>query len=211
MAQSAGVLRLVREALAGVKVSGKCGRDYLQGLLAGHVNKAGLLADQEDAQQFLRAGMPVWRSKDTGQVEQTTGRRRIDIVVHDDRKPIALIETESDLNDLKRAGVTNRSGHYDVSSIAHDSSGAHFDSYKSLERMAAAAHYWARHAMGGTYPDPSSGVATLEQLRSDTPDKHNPLGLELILVSGSCRTYDAGILSRRLVSLGAELVCVTEK
>jgi hypothetical protein len=69
-------------------------------------------------------------------------RRKIDIVVRAGQQPIALIEIESDLNDLKKSGVTNRNGHYDVFSIAKSADGAYFDSYKPLERMAAAAFYF---------------------------------------------------------------------
>ena len=58
---------------------------------------------------------------------------------------VCLIETESDLNDLREQGVSGRSGHYDVLSVARRDDGTWFHSYKSLERMAAAAWYATGH------------------------------------------------------------------
>lgn len=190
-------------------MSGKCGRDQLQGLVASHIRAAGLIADTEDSQQFLRRGMPVWRSKDSNQIEETAARRRIDIVVYDDERPVALVETESELGDLRLSGVTRRNGHYDVFSIGRDSEGQWFHSYKSLERMAAAAQYYSMHLQTGEYPDASAGIAHLEQIQSDDPQHHNASGLELILVSGRCRDLDLRVLAKRLVSLDADLICVT--
>jgi hypothetical protein len=202
---------LVKSAVSLTPVRGKQGRDLLQGLVANHISQAGLVADLEDQGQFLQSGMPVWRSKDTGQVELTPGRRLTDIVVYDQRKPIALIEIESDLNDLRRTGVTNRNGHYDVHSIARDANGSFFHSYKSLERMAAAAMYHALFTESGAYPTSDQGVSRLQKLASDDPSDHNPMALELILVSGSCRSYDREVLAKRLQSLGAQLICVTQR
>lgn len=151
--------------------------------------------------------MAVWRSRDNDSVEATPGRRRIDLVVYDDARPVALVETESDLNDLRIGGTSRRSGHYDVFSIARSAHGRPFDSYKSLERMAAAAFYWYRAQQLGGYPSPQEGVALLEGVRSDSPEHHNPGKLGLFLVSGTIRPQDRGILDRRLRALGAQLLC----
>jgi hypothetical protein len=167
------------------------------------------MADTEDSQQFLLRGMPVWRSKDTQQIEVTAARRRIDIVVYAIERPIALVEIESDLGDLRLSGVTRRNGHYDVFSIGGDSEGQWFHSYKSLERMAAAAQYHSMFSQTGEYPDISSGIAHLERLQSDDPKAHNPSGLELILVSGRCREVDHRVLAKRLTALNASLICIS--
>ena len=203
------VAEIVRAAVEGFPVSGKCGRDQLQGHVASSIEAAGLVADTEDSQQFLRRGMPVWRSKDTNEIEMTTARRRIDIVAYHGGRPIALVEIESELGDLRLSGVTRRNGHYDVFSIAQDSVGQWFHSYKSLERMAAAAQYHAISQQTGEYPDVSVGVAHLERMQSDHPEVHNTSGLELILVSGRCREVDHRILAKRLGSLNAKLICVS--
>jgi len=165
----------------------------------------GFRVDYQDRSGFLGYGLPVWRDKNSGEVELTNGRRRIDIVVYDnDNRSVALVETESDLNDLKRSGVTNRNGHYDVFSIARDSTGEHFHSYKSPERMAAAAFYrWTREVRGA---EESEMKQMLEKLSSDDPAAHNPLGLGLFLVTGYCRPTDREILAPRLRSLNASLL-----
>ena len=123
-------------------------------------------------------------------------------MVYSDDKPIGLVEIESDLDDLKAAGVSKRRGHYDVFSISRSGSESYDDSYKSLERMAAAAFYRAT---------PEDGPAQLEKTCSDEPGIHNPTGLAIILVVGRCRTQDSAILKPRLNSLDAELVCVSAK
>ncbi len=205
------ISELISQWAKSVTVEGKSGTRLLQPSLAGVLRAGGFVADEEDSRQVLRAGMPVWRSKESGQVEPTTNRRRIDIVVYDDSRLVALVETESDLNDLRSSGVTRRSGHYDVASIARAESGTYFDSYKSLERMAAAAYYHHVQATSGEYPSSDAGVRSLASLRSSEPAIHNPSGLALILVSGTCRAGDRGILAPRLASLGAELVCVSER
>lgn len=193
----------ISTAIAKLDIVGKTGKKLLQGSIASALQEAGFVADQEDRGHFLKAGMPVWRDKDSKQVETTSARRLIDIVVYSNARPVALIETESDLNDLRPSGVTHRNGHYDVFSIARSGSGDHFHSYKSLERMAAAAFY----SQLTPYPIPTTAEALLEALRSDVAEVHNPIGLPLFLVSGFCRPHDAGILAPRLKSLGAELIC----
>src|ERR1700675_3941689 len=45
-----------------------------------------------------------------------------------------------------------RDRHYDVWSIDRNEDGTYFDSYKSLERMAAAAFYWYLFRKTGRYP-----------------------------------------------------------
>jgi hypothetical protein len=193
------------------KVSGKSGKRQLQPSLAVALREAGFTADEEDQGQILRSAMPVWRSKDNQTIEPTTGRRRVDIVVYRDSTPIALIETESDLNDLRTSGVTRRNGHYDVWSIARTADGAYFDSYKSLERMAAAAFYWYQSKKTGRYPSVDEATQSLEAIRSNERSNHNPGHLALFLVSGSCRTQDNAALEPRLRSLGAQLICVSVK
>jgi len=210
MLYNGSVAELVRSAIVGTVVPGKIGRDVLQGQIAAHLQKAGLVADKEDTKQFLRAAMPVWRSKDNSEIERTAARRLIDIVAYAGEQAIALIEIESDLNDLRQNGVTRRNGHYDVYSISADEKGEYFNSYKSLERMAAAAIYHSWFMGSGNYPTPDEAIARLQALRSDDPAAHNPAGFELILVSGRCRAMDRPLLSKRLTSLRAQLICVTQ-
>jgi len=183
----------------------------LQPTLAIALREAGFTADEEDQRQMLAPGMPVWRSKDDSTIEPTAGRRRVDIVVYRDSTPIALVETESDLNDLRSTGVTHRNGHYDVWSIARSAAGTHFDSYKSLERMAAAAFYWYQFRETGRYPSVEEATRSLELVRSNEIAAHNPGHLALFLISGNCRAHDQAVLAPRLHSLGAHLVCVSVK
>lgn len=198
----------LRKAIASsvslLNVRGKCGRDILQPAIAEKLNAAGFIADLEDSRSLLGSGLAVWRSKDNGEIEPTRARRLVDIVVYDQDKLVALIETESDLDDLRATGVTNRNRHYDVWSIAKSQSGQFFDSYKSLERMAATAFYASLPAR----PTPEDAVAKLTALRSSQPSDHNPLAIHLFLVSGRCRPIDHTILAPRLKSLDAELMCV---
>ena len=128
-------------------------------------------------------------------------------MVYKNRDLVALIETESDLNDLRVDGVTKRNGHYDVASIAKTKDGTHFNSYNSLERMASAAFYWSVLRGTGRYPSPLDAVRMLEGVMSDDSKDHNPGQVPLFLVSGLCRRQDPVILSRRLESLGAQLIC----
>jgi len=187
---------------------GKVGKSLLQPSLAAALRDAGFTADEEDQGRMLRPGMPVWRNKATGLVEPTPSRRRIDIVVYWQSTLAALIETESDLNDLRTVGITRRNGHYDVASIAQDSQGRPFDSYKSIERMAAAAFYWHLARTDGQYPGVDQATSRLMSLRSDDDKDHNPDQIPLYLVTGSCRAMDREILEPRLRALGARLFCV---
>jgi Holliday junction resolvase len=205
------VLVIVRAFAAGIQVRGKIGKSMLQPALACELRSGGFNVDEEDSAGLLRAGMPVWRSKDDGRVVPTMGRRRLDLVVYRGSHVAALIETESDLNDLRESGVSSRSGHYDVASIARRADGSFFNSYNSLERMAAAAYFHDRFVRSGTYPEARQAAQVLEEIASDAPTDHNPAGILLVLVSGLCRPKDAGILKPRLDALGAHLVCCSSR
>jgi len=197
---------IIRTALLPLKISGKSGQKILQPVIADAINNAGYEADKEDGGIFLRAAMPVWRSKNTGAIEITKTRRKIDIVVKSKGQPIALIETESDLNDLKRDGITRRNGHYDVFSIAKSGKCLHFDSYKSLERMAAAACYFHLQQTMANELSPEAAVTLIEAISSDQPSDHNPTNIAMFLVTGSSRQQDKEILRPRLLSLNAQLI-----
>lgn len=202
------IIRLVQQTLSRVDTTGKAGRRTLQPGIAAALRAAGFNADEEDKGLVMATGMYPWRAKETGLPEPTASRRRIDVVVYHAEQPIAFIETESDLDDLRPPGTTNRrNGHYDVHSIAKGVDGKSYESYKSLERMAAAAFYWAHAKSTGTYPSPQLGLTLLEAIRSNGAPEHNPAGLLLVLVSGRCRTQDPAILAPRLNSLGAHLLC----
>ena len=187
---------------------GKTGKRQLQPTLAVALREAGFVADQDDPGQILRSGMPAWRSKDDGNIEPTIARRLVDIVLYQDQRLVGMIETESDLNDLRESGVTRRNGHFDVWSIARSATGSHFDSYKSLERMASAVFYWHLLQKTGVYPTAEEAMTMLSANKADHRDEHNPANIGLYLVSGFCRAQDKAILAPRLRSLGAELVCV---
>ncbi len=201
------VRTIIRAVIDPIHVSRdqKIGRSVLQPRLAEAFKAHGLRADLEDGRQMLQSGMRVWRSRDDSKTVETVGRRRIDIVVYDQADLIALVEIESDLDDLVTGGTKNRSGHYDVYSIARSGAGMWFDSYKSLERMAAAAFYRAASLSAGRYPGPDEGEDALRRIKSDVCAEHNPLAVPLFLVTGRCRPSDPAILKARLDSLGAEL------
>jgi hypothetical protein len=194
----------------GQSFAGKCGESDLKPAIATSLESLGFDVDTRDKKKFLRTGMHVWRDNETRNVILTRGRRLIELVIYSEERPIALIEAESDLNDLVNFGVKRRNDHYDVASIGCTANGEYFNSYKSLERMAAAAFYFYRYKTDGTYPDPITGLAALSALRSNNPTVHNPLRLPLLLVAGTCRTGlpidDRKLLEPRLKSLGAELI-----
>lgn len=191
---------VISKALQGLNIDGKTGKGLLQGRLVDFLGRAGFDADDEDTLQFLRGGLSVWRSKDTLNIEETRGRRRIDIVVRYKGSVVGLVETESDLNDLREHGVTRGSGHYDVVSIARAADGDWFHSYKSVERMAAGAFYAAGHS-----------TEDLVRVQSNEPGVHNPLSIPMFVVTGVCRAKDRRILQPRLDSLGARLMAVIER
>ncbi|SRR5579862_405359 len=186
---------------------GKIGRQLHEDITAALRNLTEFRIVKEDEAKFLQAQMPVWRDKKNNEIEPTKTQRKIDIVVYSVDLPIALIEVESDLNDLQLSGISNRRGHYDVFSIARSAAGHYFHSYKSLERMAAAAMYYHLRESSHNYSQ-ESAVEYLESLMSDSPTDHNPSKLPMFLVSGSCRAMDHGILAPRLKSLDAELICL---
>jgi hypothetical protein len=194
------ILQLIRRGTASVPIRGKVGKRLLQPKIAQVLTAAGYDVDVEDTRGFFPPSLPAWRDKQSFEVVVTTGRRRIDLVVRRNEKVVALIETESDLNDLREHGVSGRSGHYDVFSIAGRADGTWFHSYKSLERMASAAWYAT-----GRSPE------ALQQLRSDAQEAHNLKGICLILVTGSTRAIDCRILAPRLNALGASLISVAAR
>ena len=203
--KSEDIRKAIQSALSKISIVGKLGSNILQPAIASAIRNAGFEVDEEDDAFFLSPRLSVWRSKDTNETEKTGTRRQIGIVVHGNGRPIALIETESDLNDLKRDGVTRRNGHYDVLSIARNADGASFNSYKSLERMAAAAFYHHLQDQGFDMA-PELAERAIGSIRSNEPRDHNPAGLALFLVTGFCRQMDKKILQPRLSSLNAELI-----
>lgn len=210
MSTAAEVLDLIVRSVSELRISGKMGKSHLQPIIASALRTAGFVADEEDDARILPSGIPVWRSKDNHAVVETIVRRRVDIVVYRDGQLAAMIETESSLGDLRVSGVTRRNGHYDVESIAKNADGGYFDSYKSLERMATAAFSWSIFCKTGAHPLPQQAQALLEAIRSDDSTLHNPENVPLFLVSGLCRNIDEPILSRRIKSLSATLVCVND-
>jgi hypothetical protein len=190
----------------------KCGK-YIQDAVAAGLNEPPHFSTRkEDSDHFLQAQMPVWRTKrDNREIERTVKRRKIDIVVYEKENPAALIEIESDLNDLRRSGITNRASgkNYDVFSIAKAASGEHFHSYHSLERMAAAAFYYDLRRRYQSLAEDDFAKFSLESLsaiNSDAMEDHNPAGLPMFLIVGSYRNLDYDILKPRLDSLGAKLL-----
>lgn len=191
---------ILSRGLDGLRIGKKPGQRQLQPLVQSLLSAEGYCVDREDSLGYLASGHPVWRDKETFQIVSTSKRRLIDLVIRRNDEVIALVETESDLNDLREHGVSRRSGHYDVFSIARDSIGSWFHSYKSLERMASAAFY----AAGGS-------PAALERLTSNDASDHNPKSVGLFLVTGRSRAIDRKILAPRLSSLDARLISVIEK
>jgi hypothetical protein len=178
----------------------KGGRDLVQPAIQRALKEAGYVVDYEDSCCFLRAGMPVWQLYSSGAhiVDATAGRRAIDLVVYgpNNRSPVALVEVESDL-----ANMGSKAG-YAVASIAYDARGQPFDSYKSVERMAAAVQFWAMQQASGRYPTSAEGVGRLQAIRSDSPADHNPTGISLLLVCEVANQKHVELLKPRLESLG---------
>jgi len=197
------IYQIARTTVSDVFIRDKIGRGVLQPKICEALRRAGYVVAPEDSDHFLKRGMPVWRNKKDQQIEVTKGRRAIDLVVYLNEEVVALIETESDLDNLREHGFSGKGDGYDVYSIARNEDGSFFHSYKSLERMAAAAYY---HHLSKTQQtrDP---VQVLEGLMSESPTVHNPEELPLLLISGQCRSRDRRILSPRLKSLGARLIC----
>lgn len=198
---------ILTDYLSGKNYSGKVGSKLLQPEIANELQKAGLIVDCEDSKNWLQAKIPVWRSKDTGLVVETKQRRRIDIVAYDvNQQLVALIELESDLDDLREEGVSKRSGHYDVWSIARNHRGDYFDSYNSIERMAVAAYALYMTNRDCIYPTSDHICNELVSISSKDKEVHNPLQVPMFLVAGRTRDKDCGILEPRLKSLGTTLL-----
>jgi len=209
--ERAKIQQCMLSILAPLSIEGKTGKKLLQPMIAEGLERAGYVVDVEDTLGYLPPSLPVWRRKDTGEIEPTAGRRRIDIVVYKNASPIALVETESDLNALRESGYSKGSGQYDVFSISRSGSGEWFNSYKSLERMASAVHYNSRTLdTESKIKSRPNGVHSLECIQSDAPTIHNPHSLPLFLVTGTCRERDPRILLPRLRSLDATLVCASD-
>lgn len=197
--------QLILATLGKVTGSGKLGDRVIDPAIAAALTHAGYAIDPKDRGQILAPGLPVWRDKATGTIVPTPRRREIDIVALADGAPVALIEIESDLDDLRATGITNRNGHYDVHSIARRADGRYFNSYHSLERMAVAATVLARRAANRSTTN-EAVLTHLDGISSNDPAYHNPLRLPLFLAVGSARRSDPGILDSRLRSLGATLI-----
>jgi hypothetical protein len=187
--------------------------EKLKHLLVKHLIECGYDADMEDSRMFLKPGMPVWRSKHDKEIKYPKPRARlkIDIVVYKSNIPIALIEVESDLDDLRIKGVTNRDNgyNYDVYSIAKKRNGKYFDSYKSLERMTAAAFYFYLSQEQGIENN-NEAIKTLEKISSDDIDDHNPSNFPLYLITDKCTSTHREILDERLKVTGAEFICISD-
>jgi hypothetical protein len=82
-------------------------------------------------------------------------------------------------------------------------------SYKSLERIAAAAAYHYLLTHDHTYPLPEYAAKHLEAISSNDPLRHNPSSMPMFLITGSCKKSE--ILDARMKSLDAELICKCEK
>lgn len=198
---------VLRNYLLGKSFQGKVGSSVLQPEVAATLSRAGFVTELEDSRNELRDGIPVWRSKDTGLVEATKRRRKIDIVVYDCLGQLcAFVEVESDLDDLRQEGICKRKGHYDVWSISRNDKDEYFDSYNSVERMAVAAYCIHKHATARVYPDPEELERSLESISSSRPEVQNPSDIPLFLVAGRTRKHDLDILQPRLSSLRAVLL-----
>jgi hypothetical protein len=180
------------------------------------LEKAGYVVKEEDSLCFLRAGMRIWRrySNDGLIVEETRRRRLIDLVVYDHSNnctPLALVEVESDLAHMGSKTNKLRKGSYAVASIARDARGQPFNSYNSVERMAAAAQYWAMQqaSIDHHYPTPDEGEKHLQAICSDSPAEHNPTSIRLFLVSHFAKREHAKSLEPRLDSLRMGLIVGT--
>lgn len=146
---------------------------------------AGFVVDSQDARQVLPPGIALWRDE-FGEIEPTTLRRRIDMVVYDRDAIAAFIECEEDILNVNREGKHRR---YFVQSIAQGSTGRFFSSYRSIERMAVAADVCAHGSQ--------NVIERLSGRRSDDPSVHNALRIPLF-VALSCGWNDAGTrLARR--------------
>jgi len=162
------------------------------------IRQAGYLVDEKDSRGILPSGVPVWRYPEG--IEQTTLRRKIDIVVYDGDTVAALIESEDDIADVRFDGKHAR---YFVQSLAMSMSGNSFSSYKSVERMAVAAY--------GLATGFENILNRLSNLQSDELEKHNPKKIPMFVVLacgwGRARTRErAALLEARLKTLGTRII-----
>lgn len=166
--------------------------------IASALADAGFDVDEKDRKCLIPPGVSVWRYGSW--IEPTARRREIDMVIYKDGSLVALLESEEDINDVRRDLVAAR---YFAQSIASKADGSHFHSYRSLERMAVAAAIVAH--------GPAGVVTRLEQLRSDSIDEHNPRRVPMFL-NLACGRNDSGtpwrseILRDRMESLGCKLI-----
>ncbi len=71
------IQKCILSILRPLSIDGKTGKRLLQPMIADGLDRAGYVVDVEDTLGFLPAGLPVWRRRDTGEIEPTAGRRRI--------------------------------------------------------------------------------------------------------------------------------------
>lgn len=151
-------------------------------------------------QRINLRGQPLWRRRSTGEPVVAPGSSRIDFVLRDGNDEVAaLVEIESDVDDIKAAQTRGGSRNYFVQSIAKNGAGLPFESYHSLERMAVACLRLAGN---------ETSVAALEAIHSDRVQDHNPLKLPLFLVNTAGREQSSlmGVLDKRLQSLDATAI-----
>ena len=166
--------------------------------LASALRNAGFDVDEKDRRCLIPSGVSAWRYGSW--IEPTTRRREIDMIIYKDGSLVSLLESEEDINDVRRDLVPAR---YFAQSIASKANGSHFHSYRSLERMAVAAAIVAH--------GPTDIVGRLEKIRSDSIEDHNPLRVPMFLTL-ACGKNDSGtpwrseILHERMESLGCKLI-----
>ncbi len=209
------IAMIIRDAIPERQVGrNKEGEAKVCRVVGGALTKAGYFVDEKDREHFLAAKMRIWqRYSPEGLIVEGTARRRIiDLIVYDNtnaRTPLALVEVESDLAHM--SSTTNRFSKncYAVASIARDAAGQPFNSYNSVERMAAAAQYWAMKQSSDRYPEPAEGQGRLQAICSDSPAEHNPTNICLVLVSHFAKRAHAESLKPRLKSLNMGLIVGT--
>ena len=159
---------------------------------------AGYEVDPQESRRLLPNGLSVWRYGVW--IEPTPGRRKINMVLYRDGNLVALVESEEDLNDVKRG---DSFGRYFVQSLAKTSTGVYFPSYKSLERMAVAvyiAKYGAEDALG-----------QLQLITANDITEHNPLAIPTFITlacgfSNSGTRWRTDVLRPRLGSIGCKVI-----
>ncbi len=177
----------------------KTGSRVLHPLILQRLNDNGLDATKEFRE--LNVHGPAWRYwKSEEIVPAPAGWKSVDVKVTYQGAIVALVEIESDLDDLPANPgeyPRNRNGSYAVKSLARNKGGDSFESYHPLERMAVAAIAWAGQA---------SDAHSMAQIKGNSPAVHNPSGLPLFVAVERCRSNDLVILKPRLLSLKAEIL-----